>query len=54
MSDPAERRLYERYEIKLPGRVSSMDGQQFECVVRDYCNGGVLVEQLKADAGGSE
>ena len=51
MSVPAERRRYERHTIKLPGRLKTDAGQQSACVVRDYCSGGLLVQQLPAEGG---
>ena len=52
MSVPAERRRYERHTIKLPGRLKTQAGQQSACVVRDYCSGGLLVQQLPDEGGG--
>lgn len=43
MTDPADRRRYERFEIKLPARIMTHDGDMVGCVVRDYCGGGMLV-----------
>ena len=43
MSVPAERRRFERHEIKLRARLARADGRQTACLVRDYCSGGMLV-----------
>jgi hypothetical protein len=51
MSVPAERRRYGRHTIKLPGRLKTEAGQQSACIVRDYCSGGLLVQQLTDEAG---
>jgi len=52
MSVPAERRRYTRYEIKLQGRIGPVDGHHCECLVRDYCSGGMLLQQPHAESDG--
>ena len=54
MADGSERRRYKRYEIELPGRIRPEEGPQCDCMVRDYCSGGMLVQQVFADAGSNE
>jgi len=51
MSDPADRRRYQRYEIELQGQVGPAGGVLSDCVVRDYCSGGMLIEQLRGRSG---
>ena len=43
MSDPADRRRYERFEIRLPARIHAADSNAVACVVHDYCSGGMLL-----------
>ncbi|MCB1801971.1 MAG: DUF1631 family protein [Gammaproteobacteria bacterium] len=47
MTNPAERRRYERFEIKLPATIAAGDARPVQCLVRDYCSGGMLLS-LKA------
>jgi diguanylate cyclase (GGDEF)-like protein len=54
MAGGSERRRYKRYEIELPGRIRPEEGPQCDCIVRDYCSGGMLVQQVFADAGTNE
>jgi diguanylate cyclase (GGDEF)-like protein len=54
MADGSERRRYKRYEIELPGQIRPEEGAQCDCLVRDYCSGGMLVQQVFADAGTNE
>ena len=49
ISASAERRRYKRYEITLQGRIGSANGRQSNCLVRDYCSGGFLVQQVRLD-----
>lgn len=51
VSVPAERRRHPRFEIELSGLIGEADGAKERCVVRDYCQGGFLVE--RADGKGS-
>ncbi|MGB5670743.1 MAG: PilZ domain-containing protein, partial [Sedimenticolaceae bacterium] len=51
MSVPAEQRRYERYAIELQGRIGPVDGRQYECLVRDYCSGGMLLQQSRIGSG---
>ncbi len=46
MSALAERRRHKRYEIELPGRIGPVGAALAECVVRDYCSGGMLIQLL--------
>ena len=46
MSDGSDRRRFERFEIKLPGKIGALDGPAVPCEVRDYCSGGMLVQLL--------
>lgn len=43
-ADPAERRVFPRHQIQIPGRVKAADGMSRACMVRDYCNGGALLQ----------
>ena len=47
MSVPAERRRNERFEIRLDGRVELADGCKHDCLVLDYCSGGMLVRRTQ-------
>lgn len=47
MKNPTERRRYERYEIKLPATIEVAGSRRVQCLVRDYCSGGMLLS-LKA------
>ena len=51
MSVPAEQRRYERYAIELQGRIGPVDGRQYECLVRDYCSGGMLLQRPRIGSG---
>jgi len=50
MSDAAERRRHKRYEIELPGRIGPAGAPLGDCMIRDYCSGGMLIELLRGDA----
>ncbi|MCG6965115.1 MAG: DUF1631 family protein [Chromatiaceae bacterium] len=43
-----ERRRHKRYQTRLAGRIESPDGQQRDCIVRDYCSGGMLLHQWQS------
>lgn len=51
MPVPAERRRYQRHETELPARIGTDGVSLRDCVVRDYCSGGMLVELRPADPG---
>lgn len=44
MTDPANRRRYPRFDIELRGQISAVGGTALACLVRDFCQGGVLVQ----------
>ena len=44
----AERRRYTRYPIELAGRLAVRGAGRQPCVVRDYCGGGLLLQQPAA------
>lgn len=48
VSTPAERRRYPRFATELAGRVQLPEGGARPCVVRDYCRGGMLLQQPAA------
>jgi diguanylate cyclase (GGDEF)-like protein len=52
MANSAERRRYARHAIELPARIRCADGISAQGVIRDYCDGGVLLQQepVAADA----
>jgi len=45
MSVPAERRRHRRYETRVQASVGPPGGRLRDCLVLDYCSGGVLVRQ---------
>jgi len=49
MSVPAERRRNKRFEIRLQARVELPDGRVNDCLVLDYCSGGMLVKRSQAE-----
>jgi diguanylate cyclase (GGDEF)-like protein len=53
MSDAADRRRYPRFDIELGGRISAGPAGAAACVIRDFCQGGLLVQRLPAAAGDS-
>jgi len=38
-----QRRRYERFQTRLPARLETDDALEFDCEVRDYCVGGMLI-----------
>jgi diguanylate cyclase (GGDEF)-like protein len=44
----AEQRRYTRYQIKLPAQLECVGEGRCDCMVRDYCSGGMLVHQERA------
>ena len=49
MSLPAERRSKQRYEIRLPAELVLPDGRVSDCLVLDYCSGGMLIKRSGAE-----
>lgn len=44
MSDPAEQRRHPRFDIELDARISDAAGNECACVIRNFCQGGLLVQ----------
>ena len=51
MSGSSERRRYPRFDIELGGRISGGTAADSACVIRDFCQGGLLVQCLPPAAG---
>ena len=48
MRDAVDHRRYPRLQIELGGWINTDDGHGSPCVIRDYCQGGLLVQLLPA------
>ena len=48
MSVAVEQRRYTRFEIELQAQLECADGRLHDCLIRDYCSGGMLVQQHQA------
>lgn len=51
MPDAVDRRRYPRFDIELGGRISAGAADDCACIIRDFCEGGLLVQCLPGVAG---
>jgi len=50
MPDPAEQRRHPRFDIELNAQVSIAAGGECSCVIRNFCQGGLLAQSLSSDS----
>ena len=44
MPEPAEQRRHTRFDIELDGRIIDTSGKESSCVIRNFCQGGLLAQ----------